>query len=100
MVNSELFRQIADRIERNPSEYNQDRWRRDFQGDAACIFCIAQEILGLIIGDEDATIKEMGLGRKDALKLWHWTWKPKPEYTVPQALRLIADGKSVAEVSA
>jgi len=110
-VNSELFRKIADRIEREPHMYDQRYSERENdEGEAACIYCFAREILGSpdkgdkylngrMMPDDDLRIA-VGLNIEDTQTLYHYSWKPRSGLTVPEALRAIADGKSVQEVSA
>lgn len=116
MVNSELFRKIADRIETEPETYNQGNWARrdplisDAEPEGACIFCIAEQIIGFEhhadtqkmghVGYQEITAEALGLSDEDATKLYHADWKPREGLTVPQALRMIADGATVSEVSA
>lgn len=103
MVNSELFRQIADRIEAVPGCYNQ---RSMF----TCVFAIANNficpdrfMLAISSGefkDEDSVAKRLGLTEEDARIIYTNDWQPHSGLSVPEALRLIADGASVGEVSA
>jgi hypothetical protein len=109
-VNSELFLQIAERIERDPKCYDQEYVCREPGQWGGCIFCHAEEILKLphfTAGwasrgnvPNQATAEALGLGPEEANILHHSKWKPRAGLTVPAALRLIADGKSVSEVSA
>lgn len=100
-VNAELFRAIADEIERRPGRYVQ----KDCE---LCIFAKAIEILaepeldfiGSAFKPAPSVAGKMGISNPDAYVLCASNWKPRPGLTVPEALRLIADGASVGEVSA
>jgi len=108
-VNAELFLKIAERVENDPDSYDQKYVARDPGIYGGCIFCHAEEILGLshFEGEETVsglvpsrkTVEALGLDAEDAIRLYSSRWKPKPEYTVPAALRAIAGGASVQEVS-
>lgn len=100
MVNSELFRKIADRIEKNPESYDQSSWSGKYG--CGCILWHAEQIYGIDseTSDLDESIKLFGLDRVDAGRLYHALWKPKHGLSVPEALRLISNGATVAEVSA
>lgn len=98
MVNAELFRKIADKIEKEPKSYDQERYASP--DDCGCIFHLAEIISGQTMNLPWQTGPLLGLSEADATKLYSQYWKPRPDLTVPQALRLIADGESVSEVSA
>lgn len=90
MVNADLFRKIADQVEEWPESYSQC-------GTTNCIGGWACKFAGvgwINVG------KALGISMKDEYTIFAARWKPRKGLTVPQALRLIADGKSVSEVSA
>lgn len=101
MVNSELFRKIADKIEAEPKLYRQSRKEVIIRGcgTAHCIGGWACALTNNEISLMRAG-KLLGLKNWDQYRIFDAFWKPRPDLTVPQALRMIADGASVSEVSA
>lgn len=112
-VNTTLFLQIAERIEEKPELYNQALIScRTECGTAYCIggwamFLSYGETYCALISEPDESLGEiksarelLGLDFDSADMLFVGSWKPRPGLTVPEALREIANGKSVSEVSA
>jgi hypothetical protein len=114
MVNSELFRKVADKIENQPELYCQAHI--DDYTECGTAHCIAGWAHFLTYGDTYAGLDKADYRPEDSrhilsaqellgidnlsLKLFHPQWKPREGLTVPQALRMIADGATVSEVSA
>lgn len=120
--NAKLLRDVADKIEGDPHLYSQGTWGRVTPcGTAHCIAGWACELAGCEPNDptawEDgwlsvrkpgstefmpvgiAAEQLLGLSDIEALDLFDGGWKPKDGMTVPEALRGLADGKLMAEVS-
>lgn len=112
--NSELLRAVADKIDREPSSYDQSFWGNPC-GTKHCIAGHAVHIAGLssspdaswpwsmVInekGEEEPTryaaARLLGLTSGEAAMLFdeHWV----PHGTVPEALRAIADGAQISDV--
>jgi hypothetical protein len=109
MVNSELFRKIADRIEAEPKIYSQEAAivENGLEGPCYCIGGLALLLSGHdlrsgTIGDygNDNSARRLLGYPNGGPSIFDGGWKPREGLTVPQALRLIADGASVSEVSA
>lgn len=126
LVPAKLLYEVAEMVEAYPESYNQMVWVQDAAeesdvswdqvalvelvqnpscGTTACIagwvvaIATAQGArLGLDPGRQAASI--LGLADDDARLLFDAAWKPRSDLTVPDALRAIADGATVDEVTA
>jgi hypothetical protein len=105
---ADLFRRVADRIERDPDSYDQATWVRI--GECGTVACIGGHAL-LEAGEaadrtstggwaECHALAQTLLGLTDRESiLFHARWRPAPGMTVPDALRRLADGWPLAVVT-
>lgn len=106
--NVDLFRRVADRIERDPESYDQRTWVRI--GECGTVACIGGHALLEAGGAADRTSSRgwaechalvrtlLGLTDRESI-LFHAKWRPAPGMTVPVALRRLADGWPLAAVT-
>ena len=109
-----LMRAVADAIEAHPEQYEQEMWSTVTAcgtaycvGGWACILAYGASALsdprgseyahGRYIEDEASDL--LGLPAEETELLFHSQWEPAEWLTVPQALRAIAEGKSVESVT-
>lgn len=105
--NEELFRKVADAIERNPDSYNQNAWC----GTQACVagWAVAIErcngniaferVMDAVNDIHDAAAELLRLDYVDAADLFRASWEPHDGLSVPDALRKIGEGAHIADVS-
>lgn len=118
--NAELIRQVADAIEAHPEQYDQCHYVPDC-GTTACIAGWAAVIAlhhGVLVGagGDDAVMhaqpdrllglsyieswgQDASAGKARVLGLFNVAWRPHDGLSVPDALRKIADGASIEDVS-
>jgi hypothetical protein len=96
MLNVELLRKIADKIEAEPTCYNQQNY---VCGTAHCIGGWAATLGGAGEPNFENGQNALQLATPDAHALFAASWMPCEGLTVPQALRAIADGSTIEEVS-
>ena len=119
--NEELFRKVADAIEREPESYDQGWFFRDLGcGTTACIagWAVAlakhQGNLSAACRSYPDAVNEwmllepesipatalLGLTTDDASYLFGQGWRPHDGLSVPDALRKIGEGAAIEDVSA
>ena len=112
-----LFREIADKIEDHPELYDQADY--EAQKDCGTAHCIGgwacelrrddlqwitnsyygQEDVSPLAGFFEAGSNLLGLTGKETMILFDAGWTPREGLTVPAALRAIADGAEIADVT-
>ena len=126
--NAALFNVLADRIEQNPDEYDQETWgtSNDPEGECGGSYCIAGTV-AMLLGAEPRTVyalsgalshyswdmvtldgvtespgklagRVLGLDEDEQLVLFSEVWHPDG-MSVPEALRSIAEGVAVGDVT-
>jgi hypothetical protein len=96
MLNVELLRLVADKIEAEPDNYKQASY---VCKTAHCIGGWSAVLWGTGEPNFENGMKALNLSITDAHILFASDWKPKEGATPAQALRLFADGYSLQEVS-
>lgn len=129
LTGPDLLRVIADQIEAHPEKYTQDTWGSFGNEEVALPFlkvaermaindcgtqgCIAgwaaafnvmDPVIRKWLSDDNNNMTYLGaellcISESEASSLFDLTWKPAQGLTVSDALRRIADGASVDEVS-
>lgn len=112
--NRDVIYGAADWIEQHPDRYSQHHWS-DLLNECGTAYCIGGTVLhldgweadryGVWTRDNDPEIVYqsvpataaalMGLPKDEASILFNHRWQPADGYTVPEALRRIADGVPV-----
>lgn len=101
-MNAEMFRRIADQIEKEPERYDQNiyGWNCD---SPHCIAGWALVFSGKqhsdVLRPSQKAAEILGINDREMRTLFIESWTPIRGLTVPDALRQIADGASVASVS-
>lgn len=113
--NEELFRQVADQIEREPHLYDQALYRNKTACGTAC--CIAGWAIAISSYDDMHKFAEwerrasavrivkragglLGLDDGERYELFAGSWEPHDGLSVPDALRKIGEGAAIEDVSA
>lgn len=107
---SDLFRQIADRIEDNPNRYDQREWRTQVDHPCKTAYCIGGHALAIRGLFEESLLGLnsprpmpaglLGLDEDEDEVLFAMSWGPREGLSVPDALRCLAEGAEISEVSA
>lgn len=101
-MNAEMFRRIADQIEKEPEKYNQRTYGWSC-GSPRCIAGWALVFSGKqpsgVLRPAQKAAEILGINDREMRTLFIESWTPIRGLAVPDALRQIADGASVASVS-
>lgn len=99
-----LMEAVADMIEAHPERYDQQQWKVETECGTA--YCLAGWACQIALGrlpwrnGVAATARDLlGLTDGERYNLFVESWKPHAGLSVPDALRKIAGGASIADVS-